>query len=92
MFVHSKIQKFLNLSSMLNIRCPRLPALQIACKLFAIHDKIFASILLRKKFYVIFWPKISIKGTYFNLQIGQNVLIFVHFCALIIRTMPVPPL
>ena len=79
MFVHSKIQKFLNLSSMLNIRCPRLPAFQIACKLFAIYDKIFASILLRKKFYVIFWPKISIKGTYLYLQIGQNVLIFFHF-------------
>ena len=49
MFVHSKIQKFLNLSSMLNIRCRRLPAFQIACKLFAIYDKIFVSILLRKK-------------------------------------------
>ena len=45
MFVHSKIQKFLNLSSMLNIRCPRLPAFQIACKLFAIYDKIFALFL-----------------------------------------------
>ena len=73
---------------MLNIRCPRLPAFQIACKLFAIYDKIFASILLRKKFLCHFLAKYFIKGTYFYLQIGQNVLIFVHFCALIIRTMP----
>ena len=57
MFVHGKIQKFLNLSSMLNIRCPRLPAFQIACKLFAIYDKIFASILLRKKFLCDFLAK-----------------------------------
>ena len=51
--------------------------------------------LCSKEFYMILLlqgSKKLMKGTYFDLQIGPNALIFAQFGVLIIRTMAVPPL